>query len=155
MKRLNVSELLQVADLVADLPNTEDGTSSILAEFLGVKQVKYFKNYDDMKFFISNEEFTPVELFKKAGNWYAAVSFAMLQEYEQYDGNVLPNKWVRCAALSAICGFDSGYTLGSAYEAFTESEYGIFFGSRNNIKIVTTEQETTCSIAQFLNITLK
>ena len=160
---LTVSQILQVADLISNLPNTENGSSTDLAEHLEVDHIDYIKSGDDMKFMVYQKsnpdnimepeymEFTPLALLKRIGNWKAAVAYAMTQTYYEYADHVNPFKWVRCETLSALLGFDSGYTPGASYENFTESEYGVFFGSRNNVKVVTMDKEVEYSnIAQFL-----
>ena len=164
MKKLTVSQILQVANLIADLPNTDQGESDDLAQWLDVESVEYVKDGDNMKFTIYQQdnsnnilepsymELSALELLKMLGNWKAAIAFAMVQEHEQYADHVMPFQWIRCATLSALMGFDSGYNLNpeAALEDFTESDNGVFFGSRNNIKVVFSTGEKVYEIAQFL-----
>lgn len=160
-KRLNVSELLQFSELLADLPQTDEGVSPDVAEWLGVKRVEYAKDGDQLGltvFYSDDEddydEFWVGDLLDAVGNMKAAIATAVALEYHQYEDNVSPFQYVRCAILSAIMGFDSGMNPDPDGE-FTESERGIFMGSRNDIKMVTELSETVYpGIAQFLEAVL-
>lgn len=161
MKKLTVSQLIQVADLIANLPDTGDSTELNLAEWLDVEHVYYSKDHDNMRFQVYQEtnnllepaymEFTALSLLKAIGNWHAAVAYAMVEESQEYMDHVMPFKWVRCAVLSSLLGFESGYTPGADFDNFTESENGVFWGSRNNLKVVTAYGEQEFGIAEFLD----
>ena len=166
MKKLSVSELLQVAELISDLPDTDFSKSPELIKWLGVEDVTYTKYGDNMVFKVYDPstskqymKYTPVGLLKALGNYNAAVAFALTQEYHEYVDNVNSNCWVRCELLSAMLGFDSGHaeddiddyeTFDDYIAGYTESEYGVFFGSRNNLKVVEEGSETIYEIARFL-----
>lgn len=180
MKKLSVSELLQLADLISDLPveerfdedesiedilnpeeyieESEGKTDDNLNEWVG-EDVKFFNNGISISFNIYKDgvltqELTALELLKSLGNWNAAVAFMMSEERYEYEDHVMPYQRVRMDGMSALMGYPSGHNPDpeADYEDYTESEYGIFFNSRNNIVWVDSiDGESEYEIAQFLD----
>ena len=62
---------------------------------------------------------------------------------------VPPFEWIRCDMISALLGYPSGHNP-DPNGKYTESKYGVFMGSKNQFKVVTSDGETEYSVAQML-----
>ena len=152
---MNIKELIKLAVNIATLPNTyhpEEFPKSI-----NLPGLKYSKANDDIVVIVtdpvtSRTTTKPMVTFlKQLGNWEAAIAYALLKEYQEYVDNVMPHQWVRMEKVSSLLGYETRYNEDTGnIEDFEESEYGVFFGCQNNIKIVSEDEEVVCTVDRFL-----
>ena len=159
---MTVTNLIDLAKAIANLPatNGEDSIAEKVAQMIHAKQVTYSKTGDRtyLQIISDNEEYEGLAgaYLRRHKEWKAAMAYAMTMEYYEYSGHITPGAWIRCEALSALMGFDSGYDEDTSIWRLgdLESDRGVFFGSRDQIKVVTMTTETVYTVEEFLEMEL-
>ena len=152
MRKLNYSEVITLANMIAQLPQTDDGNAPHIAELLGVYKVEFVRDYDDDNagFTVFEtvedekrdrwEEFWVLDLLHKSGDYGGAIKHAINVEL-----NSTPTR-LRCPMLSAL----HGYRPSSRCGIFSQSNTFIKHIAPNNPHQQVDSSELTYTVVDFI-----